>query len=65
MSLDVIDEESLVISPCEEPVLVTVETEQLTKRDLNILQDHTKWNCKLINALLKKVPCHTGLICHT
>ena len=66
-STDVIDEESIDISkPCEEPVLVTVETEQLTKSDLNILEDRTKWlNCKLINAgqflLKKKFPATLGL----
>ena len=59
--------EGLDISvPCEEPVLVTVETEQLTKRDLNILESRSKWlNCKLINAgqflLKKRFPTVQGL----
>ena len=52
--------------PDSEPVIITVETEQLTKSDLDILEDRTKWlNCKLINGgqlLMKEILSHTGFI---
>lgn len=49
-----------------EPVMITIETEQLTKSDLDILEDRTKWlNCKLINAgqflMKKRFPAVQGL----
>ena len=52
--------------PDSEPVIITVETEKLTKSDLDILEDRTKWlNCKLINAgqllMKKRFPAIQGL----
>ena len=67
-SSDLIDVESLYISkPYGEPVLVTVENEELSKSGFHILEDSTEWlNCKLINdcqfLLKKRFPTFQGLI---
>ena len=51
-SVRVIDVEATDVPvPDSEPVIIAVETEQLTKSDLDILENRSKWlNCKLINA---------------
>ena len=66
-SVRIIDVEAIDVPvPDSEPVIIMVETEQLTKSDLDILEDRSKWlNCKLINAgqflMKKRFPAVQGL----
>ena len=70
-SVCVIDVEATDVPvPDSEPVVITVETEQLTKSDLDILEDRSKWlNCKLINAgqflMRDSQPCRVYMMSHS
>ena len=63
---ETIELDEIDIVECDEPTLITIGNERLTKSDLDILEDRGKWlNCKLVNVgvlmLRKQFPNMHGL----